>query len=125
MATQGAWEHPLLWMQTSPFLELTFEWFKDGTVIAGETNSTLDVSTDGTYSFNATLNDGCESTDEVIIEFTTPPEITTPPEDILLCETDGNGREEFDFSSNEALVLGSQAAANFQLATIQVRRMQR
>ena len=63
-----------------------------------------------------TLNDGCESTDEVIIEFTTPPEITTPPEDILLCETDGNGTEEFDFSSNEALVLGSQAAANFPIS---------
>jgi gliding motility-associated-like protein len=95
---------------------VTFEWFKNGTVIAGETNSTLDVSTDGTYSFNVTLNDGCESTDEVIIEFTTPPEITTPPEDILLCETDGNGTEEFDFSSNEALVLGSQAAANFPIS---------
>jgi gliding motility-associated-like protein len=95
---------------------VTFEWFKNGTVIAGETNSTLDVSTDGTYSFNVTLNDGCESTDEVIIEFTTPPEITTPPKDILLCETDGNGTEEFDFSSNEALVLGSQAAANFPIS---------
>lgn len=95
---------------------VTFEWFKNGTVITGETNSTLDVSTDGTYSFNVTLNDGCESTDEVIIEFTTPPEITTPPEDILLCETDGNGTEEFDFSSNEALVLGSQAAANFPIS---------
>ena len=95
---------------------VTFEWFKNGTVIAGETNATIEVSTDGTYSYKVTLNDSCESTDEVIIEFTTPPEITTPPEDILLCETDGNGTEEFDFSSNEALILGSQTAANFPIS---------
>ena len=95
--------------------DATFEWFKDGTVIAGETNATLDVSTDGTYRFKATLNGGCESTDEVIIEFTTPPVITSSPKDILLCETDGNGVEVFDFSANEALVLGSQAGSKFSI----------
>jgi gliding motility-associated-like protein len=95
---------------------VTFKWFKNGTVIAGETNSTLEVSTDGTYSFKGTLSDGCESTDEVVIEFTTPPQITTPPKDILLCEADGNGIKKFDFTSNESLVLGSQLAANFPIS---------
>ena len=94
----------------------TFEWFKDGALIAGETSSTLDVSTDGTYSFKAVLVGGCEATDEVVIEFTPPPVITDPPKDILLCETDGNGIEIFDFSANETLVLGSQSAANFPIS---------
>jgi len=94
----------------------TFEWLKDGVVIPGEDNSTLDVSTNGTYSFNATLVGSCEATDEVIIEFTIPPVITNPPENILLCETDGNGIEVFDFSANEALILGSQPATNFSIS---------
>jgi gliding motility-associated-like protein len=94
----------------------TFEWLKDGVVIPGEVNSTLDVSTNGTYSFNATLVGSCEATDEVIIEFTVPPVITNPPEDILLCETDGNGIEVFDFSANEGLILGSQPATNFSIS---------
>ena len=94
----------------------TFEWFKNGTIIAGETNATLLVSTDGTYGFKAILVGGCESTDEVVIEFTTPPVITTPPEYMLLCDSDGNGMEVFNFSANETLVLGSQTASNFPIS---------
>ena len=94
----------------------TFEWFKNGTIIAGETNATLLVSTDGTYSFKAVLVGGCEATDEVVIEFTPLPVITTPPLDILLCETDGNGVEQFNFSANAALVLGTQTASNFPIS---------
>ena len=94
----------------------TFEWFKDDVLITGEASSTLDVSTDGTYKFKAFLVGGCEATDEVVIEFTPPPVITIPPTDILLCETDDNGIEEFDFSANETLVLGSQSAANFPIS---------
>ena len=94
----------------------TFEWFKDGTLMAGETNSTLLVSADGTYNFKAILVGGCEATDEIVIEFTTPPVITSPPADILLCETDGNGMEVFNFSANEVLVLGTQSASNFPIS---------
>ena len=94
----------------------TFEWLKDGVVIPGEANSTLDVSTNGTYSFNATVVGSCEATDEAIIEFTIPPVITNPPEDVLLCETDGNGIEVFDFSANEVLILGGQPATNFSIS---------
>jgi len=94
----------------------TFEWFKDGVIIDGANSSMLEVSTNGTYSFRAVLVGDCESTDEVVVEFTLPPVITMPPENILLCETDGNGVELFDFSANEALVLGSQTAANFPIS---------
>ena len=94
----------------------TFEWFKDDVLITGEANSTLDVSVNGMYSFKAILVGGCEATDEVDIEFTPPPVITIPPTDIVLCETDGNGIEIFDFSANETLVLGSQIATNFPIS---------
>jgi gliding motility-associated-like protein len=93
----------------------TFKWFKDDIEIPGETTQTLDVSIDGTYRLIATLVGGCEATDEVVIEFVALPEITSPPEDILLCETDGNSVEEFDFSANEVLVLGSQASTDFPI----------
>jgi len=92
----------------------TFEWFKDGVIISGETNSTLLVSTGGTYSFKATSGANCETTDEVVIEFALP-EIISPPVDILICETDGNGKEEFDFSVNKTLVLGNQSAVNYPI----------
>jgi len=104
---------PIILESSVSVTSATFEWFKNGTVIPGETQPTLLVSTDGTYSFKATLTGGCESTDEVVIEFTTPPMITSTPESILLCDTDGDGMEAFDFSANEVLVLGSQVAANF------------
>ena len=94
----------------------TFKWFKDGVEISGETNATLQVFTDGTYGFKATLASGCTATDEVVIEFTPPPVVTTPPLDILLCETDGNGVEQFNFSANAALVLGTQIASNFPIS---------
>lgn len=93
----------------------TFKWFKNGVEIEDETDSTLSVRTDGTYSYEATFS-GCSSSDEIIVEFTTPPIIATAPKDILVCESDGNSKEEFDFSENEALILGSQLSTSFPIS---------
>lgn len=93
---------------------LTFTWYKDGVVIPGAYNSTLDVTTDGTYKFTASSGTGgCTATDEVVVEFAIPPIIDQNPEDILMCDTDDDLVVQFDFTANEALVLGSQTAANF------------
>ena len=94
----------------------TFKWYKNGVEIEDETGSTLNVTTDGTYSFEATLVSGCSSSDEIIIEFATPPIIATAPKDILVCESDGNSKEEFDFSGNEALILGTQLSTSFPIS---------
>ena len=93
---------------------LTFTWYKDGVIIPGAYYSTLDVTTDGTYKFTASSGTGgCTATDEVVVEFTIPPIIDQNPEDILMCDTDDDLIVPFDFTANEALVLGSQTAANF------------
>ncbi len=93
---------------------LTFTWYKDGVIIPGAYNSTLDVTTDGTYKFTASSGTGgCTATDEVVVEFATPPVIDQSPDDILMCDTDDDLIVQFDFTANAALVLGSQTAANF------------
>ncbi len=94
----------------------TYKWFKDGVEIVGETNPTYSVSTAGTYSVQIDVAAGCSSTDDIIVQFTTNPVISTPPENIVLCESDNDLTEIFDFSANEALVLGSQVAADFPIS---------
>ncbi len=94
----------------------TFKWYKNGVEIEDETGSTLNITADGTYSFVATLASGCSSSDEIIIEFATSPIIATAPKDILVCESDGNSKEEFNFSENTALILGSQSATSFPVS---------
>ncbi len=94
----------------------TYKWFKDGVEIPGETNPTYNVATEGTYSVQIDVAAGCSSTDDIIVQFTTNPVVSAPPENIVLCESDNDLTEIFDFSANEALVLGSQAAADFPIS---------
>ncbi len=94
----------------------TYTWFLDGVELVGETNPTLSATVDGVYRVEVELAAGCISIDEVELEFTTPPVIDRQPEDILMCETDGNGIEVFDFTNNASLVLGSQVAADFPIS---------
>ena len=95
---------------------MTFKWYKNNVLISGATNSTLDVTAGGTYKFIATTVGGCTATDEVEIEFTTPPVIDKAPKDLLMCDTDGDLKEQFDFSGNSTLVLGSQNATDFPIS---------
>ncbi len=94
---------------------VTYKWFKNTIEIPGQTNKTLNATTDGIYKVEIAFG-GCTSTDEVVVEFTTPPVITVPPKNIVLCETDTNSIEVFNFSANAALVLGTQTAASFPIS---------
>ncbi|MBN4070074.1 T9SS type B sorting domain-containing protein [Olleya sp. AH-315-F22] len=94
----------------------TYKWFKDSIELIGETNATLQVIADGTYSVEVEVSTGCVYTDEVFIEFTIPPIITLPPENIFMCESDNDLIEVFDFTTNEALVLGAQLATDFPVS---------
>lgn len=94
----------------------TYAWFKDGQVIPGETNSTYNATTPGTYRVDIDVALGCKSSDEIIVEFTTNPVISVSPENIILCETDDDLTEVFDFTANQNLVLGSQVAADFPIS---------
>ena len=50
---------------------VSYQWFLDGGVIAGETNATLDVTFPGTYTVEVTLA-GCVGTDDVTINLANP-----------------------------------------------------
>lgn len=47
----------------------TYTWFFNGDVIAGETESTLEVSVAGTYSVEVNIGGQCTAVDEVVVEF--------------------------------------------------------
>lgn len=94
----------------------TYKWFKDGVEIPGETNAIYNATVSGTYAVQIDVAAGCSSTDDIIVQFTTSPTIATPPENIVLCESDNDLTEVFDFSANEALVLGSQNAIDFPIS---------
>lgn len=93
----------------------TYKWFKDGAEIVGETKPIYNATTNGVYSVQIDAS-GCSSSDDIVVEFTTNPTITVPPKDIVLCESDNNLTEIFDFSANQALVLGNQVAADFPIS---------
>lgn len=76
----------------------TYTWKKDGSIITGATASTYSVTQSGIYEVDFTLSNGCQGTDEVVIEYVNGPTLTTPQK-ITMCEADGNGIETFDFSN--------------------------
>ena len=94
---------------------VTYKWFKEGNEIIGETNATMSVGANGTYSVNVDVSGGCSVTDEIVIEFTTPPIISNPPKDMVVCETDIDFTEVFDFTNNGNLVLGAQSATDYPI----------
>lgn len=82
----------------------SFQWLKNGVVIAGQTASTLTVTTPGTYSVSYTklLGDCSPETDEVIVEFY--PVFDFPsPKNIYKCDN-GTALQNFDIYQNTALI---------------------
>src|SRR5690606_24199978 len=61
----------------------TYEWSLDGTVIVGETNSTLIITEIGTYTVTATLGN-CTATDIAVVSFKNDLEVTLG-EDFQIC----------------------------------------
>ena len=50
----------------------TFKWFRDGTELTTETNPTLNVDVAGTYNVEVTLDNGCITYGEVVVEYNPP-----------------------------------------------------
>jgi len=94
----------------------TYKWFKDNVEILGETNPIYNATESATYRVEIDVAAGCSLSDEIIVEFTANPIIESPPEDMVSCESDGDLTEVFDFSANQALVLGSQVEADFPIS---------
>ncbi|HET8885754.1 MAG TPA: choice-of-anchor L domain-containing protein [Salinimicrobium sp.] len=80
--------------------DATYIWYKDGVEIEGETETSLDVTTTGTYMVEVYYSSTCMAQDEVLIEFFPNPEIELgadspicPEEPILLDATPINQNE--------------------------------
>lgn len=58
-----------------PSIEVEITWYKDGEVIPGETESTIDVSDPGIYTISVVINELCGKTDNILVEFYPNPEI--------------------------------------------------
>ncbi len=85
-----------------------YTWYRDGIELTGFRNDTNIVATDsGLYEVEVAFSDICVVQGAVRLEFVPPPSIATPPEDLVLCDIDGDGKEPFNFSENGALILGS------------------
>lgn len=64
-----------------------FVWFLDTVEIAGETGPSLEVTESGTYTLQATFNDSCTFSDEVVVAFNVVPTLDLG-EDINSCLLD-------------------------------------
>jgi len=65
----------------------TFQWFKNGVELTGETNSILEVTTDGTYKVDVSFaqSPDCIASDEIEVEFYKNP-IVELGENIIICD---------------------------------------
>ncbi|QSS96221.1 choice-of-anchor L domain-containing protein [Psychroflexus sp. ALD_RP9] len=69
------------------FQGATVEWFKDGVLIPGETDITLDVDDEGIYTVVYTYSTGCTTEDTIIVEFLpTPITESLLPDPLFACE---------------------------------------
>ncbi len=85
---------------------VSYQWFLDGTPIAGATGDTFDATTSGTYSCEA--NDGtCFVTDTIEVTFFDQP-IANEPTDLTICDDDNDGFAEFDLTLADAEIIAGQ-----------------
>ncbi len=84
--------------------DYTFQWTKNGTLIAGQNNSTLVVTSAGIYGVTYTkIFDGCQpETDSIKVEYY-PEFIITNPKKIAKCNI-GSSTYTFDLSQNNSVV---------------------
>ncbi|NNL83700.1 MAG: PKD domain-containing protein, partial [Winogradskyella sp.] len=91
----------------------THTWYFNGNEIVGETGSTLDVTEPGVYSVDIVFSGVCQTSDEILVEFKTNPVLEANPVDINSCSSTGSSN--FDLTQNNAVILGSQNASDFNI----------
>ena len=63
---------------------VSWKWYKDGIVIPGETNRTLEINEAGTYTVEVSDSDGVTGQDDIIITISPVPDLTLEiPEDAI------------------------------------------
>ncbi|MGV6831004.1 MAG: choice-of-anchor L domain-containing protein, partial [bacterium] len=87
-------------------------WFLDGVEIVGETDSTLDVTVEGTYSVDVEFSAGCSTSDEIFIEFVPIPIANTGAP---LLECSSTNTAQFDLTENDDDILGAQTPGDYTI----------
>lgn len=84
----------------------TYTWFKDGTEIMGETDSTLDVNEAGVYSLELDNGVNCTFYGEVVIEYSPNPSVSNTT--LINCDIDLNGFTTYNlFDATNAITSGN------------------
>ena len=85
----------------------THTWYKDGAVITGQTEATLDVLESGEYTVEIDFSGTCTATDSITIEFTPIP-VLNPIDDQFICDDDNDGLWSLDLATLATQILGAQ-----------------
>ena len=98
----------------------SFQWLKNGVVMAGQTASTLLITSPGTYtvSYTKLIGDCSPETDDVVVEFYAAFQIPTP-KDIYKCDN-GQSLQSFNIYQNTSIVtagLPTDSAVSYHLTT--------
>jgi len=93
-----------------------YTWFRDEVVLPQfQDQSIITVSEGGDYRVEIAFSSICVSEGEITLEFIEPPQVQAPPDDIILCDLDGDGVEIFDFTLNAEQILGTQDPSIYQV----------
>ncbi|RZN78707.1 MAG: T9SS type B sorting domain-containing protein [Winogradskyella sp.] len=87
----------------------SYQWSLNGVDLVGETNPTLTVMSpnSGTYLVTVTDAAGCIDTDDILINYAPIP-VANPVDDQIICDDDNDGFWDFDFTTFNATVIGTQ-----------------
>lgn len=81
---------------------ISYQWFKNGAAIAGETNAEYTVRTEGDYSVRVQLTQTCFSEGRIAVEYTAPPVVAN--QTLLQCDDDNDGLTLFNLTLADALL---------------------
>jgi gliding motility-associated-like protein len=81
---------------------ISYQWFKNGAAIAGETNAEYIVRTEGNYSVKVQLTQTCFSEGRITVEYTAPPVVAN--QTLLQCDDDNDGLTLFNLTLADALL---------------------
>ena len=89
----------------------SYQWFKNGAPLAGETNPIYTVNNAGTYSVEITLNGTtCITTSDIIVEYSSLPIVNN--QTLFQCDADNDGITTFDLTKLNSLITGGNPELN-------------
>jgi len=84
----------------------SYKWFQDNIEQIGQTDATFEVSQPGVYSVEVTIDTGCVSTGEIVIEYAEKPVVANTT--LIECDSNQDGLSTYNLfnASQEVTVSG-------------------